>query len=165
MLVYCIGIDAFDRGVGEDSWGSLGLQGDPTVHPKGDQSWVFIGRTDAEAESSVLWPPDAKSWLIWKDPDAGKDWGKEQKGMMEDEMVGWHHWHDGRGFVWILGVGDGQGCFGSLGHKASAQLSDWNELNWFSMTWCEWLPWSSFFEFWDLSQLFHSPLSFSQEAL
>ena len=61
------------------------------VHPKGDQSWIFIGRTDAEAETPILWPPDAKSWLIWKDPDAGKDWGQEEKGTTEDEMVGWHH--------------------------------------------------------------------------
>ena len=61
------------------------------VPPKGDQSWVFIGRTDAEAEAPVLWPPDVKSWLIWKDLDAGKDWGREEKGMTEDEMVGWHH--------------------------------------------------------------------------
>jgi len=63
------------------------------VHPKGDQSWVFIGRTDVEAETPILWPPDGKSWLIWKDPDAGKDWGQEEKGMTEDEMVGWHHRH------------------------------------------------------------------------
>ena len=60
-------------------------------HPKGDQSWVFIGRPDVEAETPVLWPPDAEIWLIWKDPDAGKDWGQEEKGMTEDEMVGWHH--------------------------------------------------------------------------
>ena len=62
-----------------------------TVHPKGNQSWIFIGRTDAEAEIPILWPPDAKSWLIWKDPDAGKDWGQEEKGTTEDETVGWHH--------------------------------------------------------------------------
>ena len=62
------------------------------VNPKGNQSWMFIGRTDAEAETLILWPPDAKSWLIWKDPDAGKDWRQEEKGMTEDEMVGWHHW-------------------------------------------------------------------------
>ena len=68
------------------------------VHPKGDQSWVFIGRTDVEAETPVLWPPDAKSWLIWKDPDAGKDWGQEEKGMTEDEMTGWHHWLNGHEF-------------------------------------------------------------------
>ena len=61
------------------------------VHPKGDQSWMFIGRTDIEAVTPILWPPDAKSWLIWKDPDAGKDWRQEEKGMPEAEMVGWHH--------------------------------------------------------------------------
>ena len=61
------------------------------VHPKGDQSWVFIGSTDFEAETPLLWAPDAKSWLIWKDPDAGKDWGQEEKGMTEDEMAGWYH--------------------------------------------------------------------------
>ena len=68
------------------------------VHPKGNQSWIFIGRTDAEAEAPILWPPDAKNWLIWKDPDAGKDWRQEEKGMTEDEMVGWHHRHDGHEF-------------------------------------------------------------------
>ena len=68
------------------------------VHPKGEQSWVFIGRTDAEAETPVLWPPDAKSWLIGKDPDAGRDWGQEEKGTTEDEMAGWHHQLDGHGF-------------------------------------------------------------------
>ena len=69
------------------------------VHPKGDQSWVFIGRTDVEAETPILWQPDGNSWLIWKDPDAGKDWGQEEKGMTEDEMGGWHHWLDGHEFV------------------------------------------------------------------
>ena len=68
------------------------------VHPKGDQSWVFTGRIDVEAETPILWPPDVKSWLIWKDPDAGKDWGQEEKGMTEDEMVGWHHWLNGHEF-------------------------------------------------------------------
>ena len=62
------------------------------VHPKGDQSWVFTGRTDVEAETPIFWPPHAKSWFIWKDPDAGRDWGQEEKGMTEDEMAGWHHW-------------------------------------------------------------------------
>ena len=70
----------------------------PPVHPKGNQSWVFIGRTDVEAETPILWPPDAKSWLIWKDPDAGKDWRKGEKGMTEDEMVGWHHQLNGQKF-------------------------------------------------------------------
>ena len=68
------------------------------VHPKGDQAWVFIGRTDVEAETPILWPPDVKSWLIGKDPDAGKDWGQEEKGTTEDEMAGWHHRLDGHGF-------------------------------------------------------------------
>ena len=68
------------------------------VHPKGDQSWVFIGRTDVEAETPILWPPDSKSWLIWKDPDAGEDWGQEVKGMTEDKMVGLHHWLNGHKF-------------------------------------------------------------------
>ena len=68
------------------------------VHPKGDQSWVFIGRTDAEAETPILWPPDEKSWLMWKDPCAGKDWGQEEKGKTEDEMTGWHYRLNGREF-------------------------------------------------------------------
>ena len=68
------------------------------VHPKGDQSCVFIGRTDIEAETPILWPPDAKNWLIWKDSDAGKDWGQEKKGTTEDEMVGWHHQLNGHEF-------------------------------------------------------------------
>ena len=68
------------------------------VHPKGNQSWVFIGRTDAETEAPILWPSDANSWLIWKDPDAGKDWGQEEKGTTEDQMVGWHHQLDGHEF-------------------------------------------------------------------
>ena len=90
------------------------------VHPRGDQSWVFIGRTDVEAETPVLWLPDAKSWLIGKDPDAGRDWGQEEKGMTEDEMAGWHHRLNGHGFGWTLRVSDGQGglaCCSSWGHK------------------------------------------------
>jgi len=103
------------------------------VHPKGDQSWVFIGRTDAKAETPILWPPDAKSWLIGKDPDSGKDWGQEEKGTTEDEMAGWHHRHNGHGFRWTLGVGDGHGglvCCGSWGPKSQTRLSNWTELNW-----------------------------------
>ena len=109
-------------GVGEDSWESLGLQG--------DQSWVFFGRTDAEAETPILWPPDRKNWLIWKDPDAGKDWGQEEKGTTEHEMAGWHHRLDGHGFGWTLRVGDGQGglaCCSSWGRKES-DTTDWTEL-------------------------------------
>ena len=102
------------------------------VHPKGDQSWVFIGKTDVEAETPILWPPDAKSWLIGKDPDAEKDW-RQEKGMTEDEMVGWHHWLNGRGFVRTPRVGDGQGglvCCGSRGCKESDTIEQliWTEL-------------------------------------
>ena len=103
------------------------------VHPKGDQSWVFIGRTDAEAETPILWPPDVKSWLIWKDPDAGKDWGLEEKGTTKDEMVGWHHWFDGHRFGWIPGVGDGQGglaCWDSWGRKESDTTEQLNWTDW-----------------------------------
>ena len=81
-------------GVREDSWESLGLQ-IQLVYPKGNQPWTFIGRTDAEAETPILWSPDAKNWLIGKDPDAGKDWRREEKETTEDEMVGWHHWFNG----------------------------------------------------------------------
>ena len=77
------------------------------VYYKGDQSWVFIGRNDAKAETPILWPPHEKSWLIVKDPDAGRDWGQEEKGPTEDEMAGWHHWLDGRESEWTPGVGDG----------------------------------------------------------
>ena len=100
------------------------------VHPKGNQSWIFIGRTDVEAETPIIWSPDAKSWLIWKDPDAGKDWGQEEKGAAKDEMVGWHHQLNGHGFGWTLGVGDGQGglvCYSPWGHKES-DTTEW--LNW-----------------------------------
>ena len=92
------------------------------VHPKGDQSWIFIGRTDAEAEAPVLWPPDAKSWLTGENPDAEKDWGQEKKGTTEDEMVGWHHWPNGHELEQALGVGDEQGslaCWSLWGHKLS----------------------------------------------
>ena len=90
------------------------------VHPKGNQSWVFTGRTDVEAETPILWPPDTKSWFIGKDPDAGRDWGQEEKGTTEDEMAGWHHWLNAHEFGRTLGVGDGQGglmCWDSWDHK------------------------------------------------
>ena len=92
---------------------------------------VLICRTDAEAETPILWPPDLKSWLIREDPDAGKDWMQEEKVMTEDEMVGWHHWLDGHKFEQALGVGDGQGslaCCSPWGHKELEQLNDWT--NW-----------------------------------
>ena len=77
------------------------------VNPKGNHPWIFIGRTDAEAETPIIWPLDAKSQLLGKDPDAGKDWRQEEKGTTEDEMVGWHPWHDGYEFEYVPGVGDG----------------------------------------------------------
>ena len=100
------------------------------VYPKGDQSWVFIGRTDVEAETPILWPSDAKSWLIWKDPDAGRDRGQDKKETTEDEKVGWHHQLNGHEFGKALGVGDGQGrlvCCSPWGHKES-DMTEW--LNW-----------------------------------
>jgi len=111
------------------------------VHPKGDQPWMFIGRNDAEAETPILWPPHEKRWLIGKDPDAGRDWGQEEKGMTEDEMAGWHHWLDGHEFGWTPGVGDGQGGLAgcdSWGTKSQTRLSDWTELNWTEKN-----PWAS----------------------
>jgi len=103
------------------------------AHSKGDQPWVFFGRNDAKAETPVLWPPHAKSWLIWKDPDAGRDWGQEEKGSTEDEMAGWYHRLDRREFGWIPGVGDGPGglvCCSSWGHKESdtTERLNWTEL-------------------------------------
>ena len=101
------------------------------VHPKGKQSWIFIGRTDAEAEAPVLRPLDVKSQLIRKDPDAGKDWSQEEKGTTEDEMVGWHHWFNGHKFGQTLGDSEGQGslvCCSPRGPKESdktTRCSDW----------------------------------------
>ena len=101
------------------------------IHPKGYQSWMFIGRIDFEVEILILWPPDAKSWLIWKEPNTGKDWRQEEKGTTEDEMVGWHHRLNGHEFRWIPGVVDGQGghVLRSMGSQRVGH--DWaTELNW-----------------------------------
>ena len=117
-------------GIGEDSWESLDCKEIQPVRPKGDQSRIFIGRTDAEAETPILWPPDAKNWLVWKDPDAGKDWRQEEKGTTEDEMVRWHHQLNGHGFGWTPGVSDRQGglaCYSPWGHK---ELDMTEQLNW-----------------------------------
>ena len=100
------------------------------VNPKGNQSWIFTGRTNAEAETLILWPPDAKNWLIGKDPNAGKDWRWEEKGTTENEMVGWHHRLYGHEFEWTPGVGDGQGslaCCSPWGRKESDTTE---QLNW-----------------------------------
>ena len=116
--------------VGEDSWESLGRKEIKPVNPKGNQSWLFIGRTNAEAEAPIFWPPDAKSWLIWKDPDAGKDWGQEEKGVTEDEMVGWHQWVNGHEFEQAPAVSDARGslaCCSSWGYTKSDMIE---QLNW-----------------------------------
>ena len=121
-------------GVGEDSWESLGLQGDPTSPFWRRSTLGFLWRNNAKAEAPVLWPPNVKSWLIGKDFDAGRDWG-QKKGSTEDEMAGWHHWLDGCESEWTLGVGDGQGglaCCDSWGRKESDKTErlNWTELNW-----------------------------------
>ena len=101
------------------------------VNPKGNQSWISFGRTDAEAKVPKLWPPDAKNWLIWKDPDAGKDWRQEEKGTTEDEMVGWHHQLDGHEFEQAPGVGEGQGSLACCSPWHGRVRHDWaTELNW-----------------------------------
>ena len=112
------------------------------VHSKGKQSWMFIVRTDAEAETPKLRPPDVKNGLIWKDPDTGKDWRREEKGMTEDEMVGWHHRLNGHEFEWTLGVGDGQGglvCCSPWGRKESdtTEQLKWIELTELTNCFCE----------------------------
>ena len=105
-----------------------------SVHPKGNQSWIFSERTDAEAETTILWPPDVKKWLVGKDPNPGKDWRREEKGVTEDEMVGWHHWHNGHEFEQAPGVGDGQGslaCYSPWGRKKldTTEWLNWTEFN------------------------------------
>ena len=118
----------------------LGSKEIKPVKPKGNQPWVLVGRTDAEAEAPILWPPDAKSWLIGKDPDAGKYWRQEEKGTTEDEMVGWHHRLDGHEFEQALGVGDGQGrleCCSPWSYN-ECDLTEW--LNWTDDQW----SWAAF---------------------
>ena len=107
------------------------------VNPKGNQSWIFIGRADVEAETPILWPPDVKSWLIWKDSDDGKDWRQEEKGTTEDETVGWHHQCNVHEFEWTPGVGDGQGglvCCSPWGHKESDTTERLNWTKWIDLT-------------------------------
>ena len=112
------------------------------VHSKGDQLWVFIGRTDAKAETPVLWPPHVKSWLIGKDSDAGRDWGQEEKGT-EDEMAGWHHWLNGHGFGWtpeLVMDREAWRCGSSWGRKESDTT--------------EWLNWTEYLLPWTVTKLF-----------
>ena len=127
----------FNCGVGEDSWEVLDCREIKLVNPKGNQSWIFNGKTDAKAETPILWPPNVKSRLTGKDPDAGQDWRQEAKGMAEDEIVRWHQGLKGHEFEQATGVGDGQGslaCCSPLGCKTS------------DMT--EWLNWTDFFVSW-----------------
>ena len=129
----CWRLDPFlNCGVGEDS-----LRVSWTARRSNQsilKSWIFIGRTNAEAETPILWSPDAKNWLIGKDSDAGKDWRQEEKGTTEDEMVGSHHWLDGREFEQALGVGDGQGSL--------ACCSSWGRKELDTTEWLNWLPFS-----------------------
>ena len=122
-------------GVGEDSWESLGLQGDPTSPFWRRSTGDFFGSNDAKAETPLLWPPHVKSWLIGKDSDAGRYWRQEEKRTTEDEMAGWHHWLYGHEFEWTLGVGDGQGglaCCNSWGREEfdTTERLNWTEPNW-----------------------------------
>ena len=115
-------------------WSPLDGKEIQPVHPKVNQSWIFIGRTDAEAETPIFWTPDAKNWRMGKDLEAGNDWNREEKGMKEDKTVGWHHQHNGHEFEYAPGVGDGQGSLAYCspwGHKKSdtTEQLNWTELN------------------------------------
>ena len=131
----CRRTDAFELWCWRSLQSPLDCKEMQPVHSKGDQPWVFFGRTDAKAETPVLWPPHARSWLIGKDSDAGRDWGQEEKGTTEDEMAGWHHQLDRREFEWTPGVGNGQGGLArgdSWGHK---ELDTTERLNWTESQW------------------------------
>ena len=133
MLSECQRIDAFEL------WCWRRLLRVPWTARRSNQSWVFTGRTDAEAEAPIFWPPDVKNWLIRRDPDAGNDWRQEEKRTTEDKMVGWHHRLNGHEFEEALGIGDGQGglvCCGSWGCKESdtTEWLNWTELNWKGQT-------------------------------
>ena len=142
-------------GVGKTLESALDCKEIQPVHPKGDQSWMFIGRTDAEAEAPILWPPDLKNWLIGKDPDAGKDWRWEEMGMTEDEMAECHRWLKGQEFESTLGVGDGQGglaCCDSWGRKELDMTEQLNltELKFLGEFSCE-AVWTWAFVCWKIS--------------
>ena len=121
----------FKCGDGEDTYESLDCKEIQPVNPKGNQSWIFIGRTDAEVEVPILWPPDAKRWLTGKDPNAGKDWGQEEKGVTEIEMVGWHHQLNGHEFEQILGDSEGQGSLASIFWLKTPNYVNLEYLFWF----------------------------------
>ena len=122
-------IDAFELWGWRRLLSPLGCKEIQPVHPKGNQSWIFIERPDAEAETQILWLPDAMYWLVRKDPDAGKDWRQDEKGSTEDEMVGWHHWLDAHEFEQAPGVGDGWESLAwcsPRGHKELDMTERWN---------------------------------------
>ena len=114
------------------------------VNPKGNQSWIFIGRTDAETKTPILWAPDVKEWLIGKDPDAGKDWRQEEKETTEDEMVRWHQWLNEREFEQAPGVGDGQGSLACCSPWGRKELDTTEWLNWIELIWKVELPVAAF---------------------
>ena len=117
-------------GAGEDSESPLVSKEIQPVHPKGNKSWIFIGRTDVKAETLILWPPDAKNWLIGKDPDAGKDWRQEEKRKADDEMAGWHHQLNGHESEQTPGVGDWQGSLACCSPWGRKELDMTEQLNW-----------------------------------
>ena len=130
-----------------------------SVHSKGDQSWVFFRRNGAKAETIVLWPLHAKSWLTGKDSDAGRDWGQEEKGMTEDEMAEWHHRLDGREFQWTPGVGDGQGGLVCCNSWACKEWDTTEQLNWTELTETEWKPGIPTAVYWGLEARSKVPLA------
>ena len=154
-------------GVGEDSWESLGLWGEQSSHPKGNQPWIFIGRTDAEAEAPILWPPE--DWLIGKDPDAGKDWGQKEKGVTDDEMVGWHHWLNGRKFEQTVGDSKRQGSLAGCSPWGLKE-SDMTEhrtttTNVTSATWLNLFIFSLLYQKWDSGDLNTNPTDGCKDLL
>ena len=120
----------------ENFWGFKEIK---SVNPKGNQSWIFIERIDAEAETTKLWLPDVKNWLLRKDPNSGIDWRQKEKGSTEDEMAGWHHWLDGHEFERALGVGDGQGSLACCRPWGCKESDTTEQLNWTELinTWIE----------------------------
>ena len=129
----CWRIDAFELWCWRRLESSLNCKEVQPIHPKRNQSWIFIGMTDVEAEAPILCPPDVKNWLLRKDTDAGKDWRQEEKGTTEDEMVGWHQQFHGHEFEQVLEVGDSQRSLACCIYevaKSWTRLSDWTELNW-----------------------------------